>query len=351
MRYRIAGMTFAAAAIVVIVALCLTETAVSTAYAVGQTLEAIKAIRTVHMRGEFVKQGTFECWMRFAGDPDRPTHVWLGLPGSPNCKICSPQGVFGLNLRTHRVHFAKRDERDKDWFPPFGSFFRKTLEEAQRNDWITVTLPTDANIPARPIVVEVRSPKRDQRFLVDPDTKLPVSMTTLRDDDPAELMRKTLWVKHFEWIRYNEEPPVDLFEMPRDAVVVDQEVDALVDPDSGLIVDDMAKEQACIAIVEQTAKAMVDLDRVTLTKLALTFRIFPDGIWDQMKAMKDSGKWVEEFSITGQPFQEGDLWFVPARITHSGGKTEVNTAMIKFYDMEGHTHAFIIGSKEKGVVD
>jgi len=25
--------------------------------------------------------------------------------------------------------------------------------------------------------------------------------------------------------------------------------------------------------------------------------------------------------------------------------------MIKFYDMEGHTHAFIIGSKEKGVVD
>jgi len=25
--------------------------------------------------------------------------------------------------------------------------------------------------------------------------------------------------------------------------------------------------------------------------------------------------------------------------------------MVKFYDMEGHTHAFIIGSKEKGVVD
>ena len=145
MRYGLAGMTLAAVAIALIVALCLTETTVSTAYAVGQTLEAIKAVRTVHMRGEFVKQGTFECWMRFAGDVDHPTHVWLGLPGRPNCKICGPNGVFGLNLRTHRVHFASRDERDKNWFPPFGSFLKQTLEEARRNAWITVTLPTDAN--------------------------------------------------------------------------------------------------------------------------------------------------------------------------------------------------------------
>ncbi|MBP8305537.1 MAG: hypothetical protein KBE04_15595, partial [Phycisphaerae bacterium] len=295
----------ASAAVVLIVALCLTETGVSTAYAVGQTLEAIKAIRTVHMRGEFVKQGTFECWMRFAGDPDRPTHVWLGRPGRPNCKICSPEGVFGLNLRTQRVHFAQRDERDKTWFPPFGTFFRQTLEEAQRNAWITVTLPADVNTPHGLIVVDVRSPKRDQQFLVDPGTKLPVSMTTLRDDDPAELMRKTLWVKRFEWIRYNEEPPAGLFEMPKDAVVVDQEVDTLVDPDSGLIVHGLTKEQACIAIVEQTAKATVDLDRATLTRLGLTFRIFPDMIWDQITTMKDSGQWVEGFSITGQPYQEG----------------------------------------------
>ena len=200
-------------------------------------------------------------------------------------------------------------------------------------------------------MVDLRSPKRDQRFRVDPNTKLPVSMTTLRDDDPAEPMRKTLWVRQFEWIRYNEEPPVGLFEMPKDAVVVDQEVDAWVDPDSGLIVDGMTRPQACAAIVEQTAKAMVDLDRATMTRLALTFRIFPDSIWDQLKAMKASGQWIEEVSITGQPYQEGDLWFVPARITSVGGKIEVNTPMIKFYDLEGHTYAFIIGSKEKGVVD
>lgn len=35
----------------------------------------------------------------------------------------------------------------------------------------------------------------------------------------------------------------------------------------------------------------------------------------------------------------------------SDGKGEVQTAMIKFYEMEGKTLCFIVGSKEKGVVD
>lgn len=98
------------------------------AYAVSQTIDAIKQIETVYMKGKF------ECWMRFDGDPDRPTHVWLGRTGKNLCKICSPEGVFGLNRRTHRIHLASRDERNKAWIPKFGSLFKDTLRQAGSSD-------------------------------------------------------------------------------------------------------------------------------------------------------------------------------------------------------------------------
>lgn len=56
-------------------------------------------------------------------------------------------------------------------------------------------------------------------------------------------------------------------------------------------------------------------------------------------------------SLLCPPYQEGDLWYVPVEIRSGTGKSETQNAMIKFYQLEGKTLCFIIGSKEKGVVD
>ena len=67
--------------------------------------------------------------------------------------------------------------------------------------------------------------------------------------------------------------------------------------------------------------------------------------------MKTDGKWVDNVAITGQPYQQGNFWYVPSEISMQNGKTEVATPMIKFYQFDESTHCFIIGSKEKGIVD
>ena len=239
------------------------------AYAVGQTIDAIKRIETVYMKGEFYKQGEFECWMRFDGDADRPTHVWLGRAGHNLCKICSPEGVFGLNKRTNRVHFASRDERGMSWIPRFGSFFRETVQQAGTSDAIQIIDTEDG------IIVRISTPQREREFLVDPETKLPTRFTTAREDNPMEMMQRTLAVKHLTEIRYNEEPPAGVFEKPADAVVVENEVDCMVDPDSGLVADGMTREEACREIVKQACQAMIDLDATRLKSLALFFRLWP----------------------------------------------------------------------------
>jgi len=345
---------FVAAAVIimaVILSISILDKSTTSAYAFQQTIDAIQEVQTVYMTGEFYLQGQFECWMKYDGDPDKPTHVWLGRTGQNLCKICSPDGVFGLNKRTNRVHFALRDERNKAWILKFESFFRDAVKKAGRTSSINISTETDPETGKEIIVVSIETLKRGQRFVVDPETKLPISFSTVRDDDPMEMMRKTLAVKNLTEIRYNEQPPEGIFEMPADAVVVEEEVDCMVDPDSGLIADGMTRPEACLEIAKRTGRALVDLDIETLCKLNLFFRLYPPQIWEQIIKMKENGQWVKEVVITGEPYQEGELWYVPLEVRGQTGQNEVQNAMIKFYEMEGKTFCFIIGSKEKGVVD
>jgi len=350
MKHRLTGIAAAVATVLVLI-IVLSPPVTVPVFAVEPTLAALKQVRTVHMRGEFYLQGKFECWMRFDGDPDKPTHLWLGLPGKPQCKICGPDGVFGLNRRTNRVHFARRDERNKPWLIQFGRFWEQVLSQADTKSTVEVTRAQDPNTGQDVTLVTIKRPNRDQIFTVDPNTRLPLRMTTLREDNPQEMIQRTLWIRSIEWIHYNQEPPEGLFDLPGDAEVVAEEVDVLVDPDNGLLVDGLTDPEAVKAIVTQTAEAMVTLDRDMMQRYALTFRIWPDSIWQQVRAMKDKGQWVEDYTITGEPYTQGNVWFVPCQIRHSGGKVEVDTPMIKFYNFEGHRIAFIIGNKEKGVVD
>jgi hypothetical protein len=345
MRRRMTALATAVVVVAVILSVCLFHQGATPAYAVTQTIEAMKKIETVYMKGEFYKQGEFECWMRFDGDPDRPTHVWLGREGSNLCKICSPEGVFGLNKRTHRVHYASRDERGKSWIPKFGSVFENAVRQAGASDTIQIDTGTDM------ITIRVVTPQREQDFIVDGETKLPTQFTTVRDDNPMEMMRRTLAVRSLTEIRYNEQPPEGIFDKPADAVVVDQEVDCMVDPDSGLPVDGMTHEEACLELARQASQAMVDVDKAKLESLTLFFRLWPEQLWEQVEKMKASGQWVQGYHITGQPYQEGDHWYVPTELKLPGDETETQTVMIKFYNFDGATRAFSIGSKERGVVD
>ncbi len=343
----------AAAAVVVlsiILGVHLFRDGTTPAYAVDQTIAAIEKIETVYMKGEFYWQGPFECWMRFDGDPDRPTHVWLGWEDLSMAKICAPDGIFSLNRNTKYLHFVTRDERGMSWIPKFGRLFGDLVKQAGRNDAIEIR-PQVLSDPGSAVVVHIDTPKRTQEFVVDPDSKLPLRFATTREDAPMEMIRKGLVIKHLTAIRYNEEPPAGIFVKPADAVVVDQAIDCWVGPDSGLDVGEMPRAEACRELVRQACQAMIDLDEAKLKSLALFARRWPPPVWKQVRQMKEAGQWVQSYEITGEPYPEGDVWFVPAKLQTGDGKAEVQTAMIKFYDFDGVVRAFSVGSKEKGVVD
>ena len=44
------------------------------------------------------------------------------------------------------------------------------------------------------------------------------------------------------------------------------------------------------------------------------------------------------YEITGEPYPEGDVWYLPTVLKMADGKTEPQTIMIKFYDFDGTWH-------------
>jgi hypothetical protein len=67
--------------------------------------------------------------------------------------------------------------------------------------------------------------------------------------------------------------------------------------------------------------------------------------------MKQAGSWYNEFVVTDDVYEEGDFWYVPCEVGTNDGKSEAQTWMIKFYEMDSKTVCVIVGTKEKGVMD
>jgi len=125
------------------------------------------------------------------------------------------------------------------------------------------------------------------------------------------------------------------------------EVDCLVGPDSGFIADGMTPQEACLAIVQRSGQAAIDLDADTLRKLDLTFRMWPPALWEKARQMKASGQFPAKFAVKSGAYQSGDVWYVPIEFRAGNGKSEIQTPMIKFYQFEGKTFCFIIGTMER----
>lgn len=330
----------------IMVAVLLMDKTTAPAYAVEQTIDAIKAVRTVHMAGEFYRQGAFECWLRFDGGPDVPTHMWLFSPRLNLCKICSPAGLFHFNQKTNYIFHTGQDQRERTWRLGFGSFFEAAVQAASQHD--SVTLSDEKGF----IAVHINRLKREQKILVDAQTKLPVSFSTTWEGAPLEMIKKqALTIKNLAWIRYNRAPPEGIFDVPADAQLVQNDFDCWVDPNAGLVADGMTRQDACPAIVKQTGRALVNMDIDTLCKLNLAYLAVPPEMWDETRRMKALGQGVDELVITGDAYEEGEFWHVPYALRMGDGKREVNTAMIKFYKIEGRTLCLIVGAMAGGVAD
>ncbi len=312
------------------------------AYAIGDTLDAMETIRTVHFRAELFRQGNIECWMQFEKGVEKPTHLCLFTAGHPLRKVDTPDGSFAYNEQTNRFRKVCRDERRQDWYPDFTEFFKSALERAEKSNHVIIAREPDPFTGEDAVTIMLADEHRDWKAWIDPATKLPYRLETLNVRDIMALLEPTILVKTMSPISYNEPLPSDLFTIPEDATEVVEEIDVIVHSGMGMPVGDLTRPEACRILMQQVVEAMNAFDFATVKKLYLPFMAPPAEILKPIKiATSQTGEPVLEILEMGEPYQQGPYWYLPCTAREVGGKIKTDPVRIRFYEIDGVEYCIV----------
>ncbi|MFC1765379.1 hypothetical protein ACFL6U_25325 [Planctomycetota bacterium] len=339
MKSKRTWISAAAAILFISLALTFFYQTTPTAYAIADTLKAMESIHTVSFKAFLYKQQMeIECQMRLSDTATKPTHIRLSIGGHPYVysKIDNEHGSFAYNAETNRFRRITRDERTFNWYPDFRQLFKQALTDSEFNQDIRIDRDTDPNMQREMIVIDIPQTHRDVRYWIDPETKLPIRVTTLTEHNLHQLRRQTIAAREIWNIRYNEELPEDTFSVPPDAEEVFEEIDTIVRPGMGLPVGDMTEAEACIKLIETVQVAFNALDFTTASKLFFPMGIPPQEVLDQIKAMKAQAKTpLVEMLSHDEPYEEGPYWYVPCRVRDIKKGEKEDLVRIRFFELDG----------------
>ena len=312
----------------------LIDRSASPAFAVEQTIEAMRKIRTIYFEAKFYKQGgPAKCWMKFEGSQEKPTHVCIYGIIKDIKVVDSPEANFVYNAEINRYMNKTRDERNANWYPNFTTFFAEALEEAARNPDVAVADEYDEELGRDVFVINVEYKDRAMRYAVDKETHLPLRYETVRMDDWRKYLRKTVAVESMSKIRYNEPIPEGVFTYPKDAVRVTNEHDVMLSAKDGMVVGDMTDEEACKVLIKEFVKAMNERNWERVTKLYFPFVAPPAEVLKQLNIPDD--KPLIELKKMGKPEKRGDYWYIYTEAVEFTGREKKEEVPIKFYEING----------------
>ncbi|MHC4620193.1 MAG: hypothetical protein ACYTEQ_20800 [Planctomycetota bacterium] len=214
---------FAAAAAIVASALgvILWERSATPAYAITQTIEVMKNVRTVHIIGRDWQEGRIEMWAEVYPDTGLMKYCRLEEIDAGRLTVSRP-------TCTHYYDRKSKTVRIKDG-PGVSSIFRlgRFIEDMSEltkklNGTITHYETFDTNLNRDVIVVQMISSLLELRAIIDPETKLPMNVNVVRGQQPGSCEI----FKHADEIYYGKSLPDGLFDfkIPDGATIVEETV-------------------------------------------------------------------------------------------------------------------------------
>jgi hypothetical protein len=222
------------------------------AYAIEQTMGALKAITTIHAIGTDWAGNPYEAWNKV--DPATGEVVWCCLDYTPlSYKIASrPDGSCVWDKDGQVVRYSNQRIVSDDF--RYTHIFEQIAEQMGRLDddeHITVQTQKDLAMGKPVIVIHVVTRIQDYRIYVDAETKLPVRILFERADDMTQNVRTV------DEIQYDVPLPDGLFdfEVPpewyRDWSLID-------DPTKGLAIGARTHEQGAVLTARAYWQAVID---------------------------------------------------------------------------------------------
>ena len=174
----------------VILGILLLNRSATRAYAVEQTVKALRRISTVHVIGTTWEGKRFQSWSKINPQTGKPE--WVCIDETPHgYKISStPKGSCvwdaegNVVRRTNRI-IASSDTRYVHLFEELSN----RMERPREGDQITISTKSDRKTGKDVIVITAVTESRDYTVYVDPATKLPLRMEFARADNMVQISR------------------------------------------------------------------------------------------------------------------------------------------------------------------
>ncbi|UCF14818.1 MAG: hypothetical protein JSW59_15520 [Phycisphaerales bacterium] len=220
MRNRKAQLAASAAIILaVVLAITLWDTSAPTAYAIEQTIEAMRKITTVHVLGTMLDGGQIEMWMTVDPETGGHDHIYMDFPQMT--VVASPDEAYMYFKQANKVihmtggHDVRSDVR-------FGRFIEDMSEVAKslgaeiRSDSVY-----DPDRAKEVILLVIETDSDIVESKIDPETKLPMSMKVKAKGKP----RPGQIGQSFDEIYYDLPLPEGIFEfqIPEGAEVIEKQ--------------------------------------------------------------------------------------------------------------------------------
>lgn len=210
----------ASTAIILAVVLTMTlwDTSTPTAYAIEQTIEAMRKITTVHVLGTTLDGGQIEMWMTVDPETGGHDHIYMDFPQMTI--VASPDEEYMYFKQANKVihttggHDIRSDVR-------FGRFIEdmfdvaKSLGTEARTDFVY-----DPDRAKEVILLVIETDKNMVESKIDPETKLPMSMKVKAKGKPQPGQIG----QSFDKICYDLPLPEGIFEfeIPEGAEVIEK---------------------------------------------------------------------------------------------------------------------------------
>jgi len=340
MKSRITKLA-AAAAIIIAAALLLTffEKSVTPAYAIEETIEALSRITSVHVVGRGWDNELVDAWMKIDPETGRANHTYLKTPFIYDGRtfefsiVSTPKVSYQYNETENVVKIFERQLIQTGF--EFDRIFESIAEKLDENQRMEVYRGKDPQSGNEVIVLLLQSEDKLSKILIDPDTKLPISIETFGPQKTD--------LKRTERITYNEPIPEGVFDfqIPENAKVINvSDIEDMLDrPDAGIPADNLTKKEASLLVAKEYWLALINKDWSRVEQLR---PIHSAEQWSEMKSNNPPVELVE----VGQPYwQKGCSEPVtPCIIKYSDGRILEIKTYPRFRDRDGKRTCVIGGT-------
>ena len=255
----------AAAAVIIIIVgtgVVLLDKSVSPAYAIEQTIEALRGVSTVHAIGTNWDGLRFESWNKI--NPETGRSEWVCIDETPHgYKVAStPKGSCVWDKDDNVVRYTNQVIASNDF--RYGYVFEELSNRMNNpSDDEKISIYREKNPVSKKDVIVIWSITKLQDFkvYVNPTTKLPIRIYFDRADNMVQI------AKSIDRILYNVELPEGMFdfEIPAECV---KDYSPLDDPDKGMRAKGMTQEEASVLIAKKYWQAAIAGDWDTFRQVA-----------------------------------------------------------------------------------